>query len=86
VAENNDSSATTTNAYISHLVPGAPGTQARLYIIFAGTNGTTQTGAYTLDVSANTTLSGIARSTPRSAWAFSLGKRVIPQLGLRRGL
>ena len=87
VAENNDSSATTTNAYVSHLVPGNPGTQARLYIIFAGTNVTgAQTGAYTLDISANTTLSGMARSTPRSGWGVSLGKRVIPQLGLRRGL
>ena len=86
VAENNDSAATTTNAYVSHLVPGAPGTQARLYIIYAGTNGTAQTGAYTLDISANTTLSGMARAAPRSGWAFSLGKRVIPQLGLHRGL
>jgi hypothetical protein len=57
-----------------------------LYIIFAGTNHPAETGAYTLDISANTTLSGIARSTPRSAWAFSLGKRLIPQLGLHRGL
>lgn len=86
VAQNNDSSVGVTKAFISHLVPGAPGTQARLYIIFAGTNGTTQTGAYTLDVSANTTLSGIARSTRRSAWTFALGKRAIPQLGLHRGL
>ena len=86
VAWNDDSVATSTTAFVSHLVPGQPGTQARLYIIFAGTNGTTQTGAYTLDISANTTLSGVARSTPRSPWAFSLGKRVIPQLGLHRGL
>lgn len=87
VAFNDDSSGTTTNAYISHLVPGTPGAQARLYIIFAGTGATgAQTGAYTLDISANTTLSGLARSTPQSAWAFSLGKRVIPQLGLHRGL
>jgi hypothetical protein len=86
VASNNDSSATTTNAYISHVVPGTPGAQARLYIIFAGTNVLSQTGAYVLDVSANTTLSAMALSKPRSGWGFSLGSRVIPQLGLRRGL
>lgn len=85
VASNDDSSGTTTNAYISHLVPGTPGTQLRLYIIFAGTTGA-QTGAYTLDISANTTLSVMARSRPRSGWGVSLGNRPIPQLGLRRGL
>ena len=86
VAENNDSSVGVTKSYISHLVPGSPGAAARLYVIFAGTNGTAQTGAYTLDISANTTLSGVARARPRSGWGFALGERVIPQLGLRRGL
>lgn len=85
VASNDDSTGTTQNAYISHTVPGAAG-GLRLYIIFAGTTGTSQTGAYTLDISANTTLSVMARSRPRSGWGVSLGNRTIPQLGLRRGL
>lgn len=87
VASNDDSSGTTNDAYITYTVPTGPG-GAVLLEIFAGTSGTGQTGAYTLDISASTTLSGSERAAggaaPRSAWGFSLGQRVIPQLGLRR--
>ena len=86
VASNNDSSATTTNAFVSYTIPLGGSGSAVLLEIFAGTSGIGQTGAYMLDISASTTLSGLARSAPRSGWGFSLGSRPIPQLGLRRRL
>jgi hypothetical protein len=57
-ASNDDSSGTTTDAFVSYTA-----TQTALFIIFAGTTGTGQTGPYTLDISSSTTLSGAARST-----------------------
>jgi hypothetical protein len=56
VASNNDSAATTTNAYISLIVPSTGS-----YLLFVGTNAASATGAYDLDISTATTLSGSAR-------------------------
>ncbi len=56
-ASNDDSSGTTTNAFVSYTA-----SQGAVFIIFAGTTGTGQTGPYTLDISSSTTLSGAARS------------------------
>lgn len=66
VASNDDSVGTTTNAYVAYTVP-----QTSLFIIFAGTTGTGQTGPYTLDISASKTLSARAsapRFTGRDFW------------------
>lgn len=59
VASNNDSASagTTTNAYLVYSV-----LQTGSYLLFAGTNTATATGAYTLTISGSTTLSGSARA------------------------
>jgi hypothetical protein len=58
VASNNDSAnaGTTQNAYLVY-----PVTASGPYLLFAGTNTTASTGAYTLSISAATTLSASAR-------------------------
>ncbi len=86
VAFNDDSSATTTNAYVSYTVPVVGSGTAVLLEIFAGTSGTGQTGAYTLEISSATTLSAMRKPGPTSPWGVRLGNRPVPQLGLRRGL
>jgi hypothetical protein len=73
VAWNDDSAATTTNAYIAYTVPPS-GAQLQQLVIFAGTNATGLTGAYTLDISSATTLS--SRASPPVAgreWRGVLG-------------
>jgi len=56
VAANNDSAATTTNAYIAYSV-----VTTGSYLLFVGTKDSVSTGAYTLSISSATTLSGSAR-------------------------
>jgi len=56
VASNNDSSAATTNAYISF-----PVLQSGSYLLFIATNAVGETGAYDLSISTTTTLSGASR-------------------------
>jgi hypothetical protein len=56
VASNNDSSAATTNAYISF-----PVVTTGSYLLFVATNATSATGAYDLSISTATTLSGSVR-------------------------
>jgi hypothetical protein len=58
LAFNDDSAAGNQNAYIAYSVPA--GNQLLQLVIFAGTTGTGQTGAYTLDISSATTLSATA--------------------------
>jgi len=56
VTSNNDSSAATTNSYISYTV-----TFTDSYFLFIATNAVGETGAYDLSISTATTLSGSAR-------------------------
>ncbi len=56
VASNNDSSATTTNAFISY-----PVTTTGPYLLFVGTNLASATGSYDLSISTSSTLAGSAR-------------------------
>ena len=56
VLANNDSAGGTTDAYLAY-----PVTSSGTYLLFAGTNDSLATGAYTLDISAATTLAGSAR-------------------------
>jgi hypothetical protein len=58
VASSDDSASGNPNAYIAYSVPA--GNFLRQFIIFAGTTGSGQTGAYTLDISSATTLSPTA--------------------------
>jgi hypothetical protein len=55
VASNNDSAATTTNAYLAYTVPQTGG-----YLVYAATNTASATGAYTLTISSSTTLTSPA--------------------------
>jgi hypothetical protein len=54
-AENDDSATGNTNSFIAFTVP-----TTGAYVVFIGTSGVGQTGAYTIDVSASTTLSAPA--------------------------
>jgi hypothetical protein len=55
VASNNDSAATTTNAYLAYTVP-----RTRGYVLYAATNAAGATGPYTLTISSSTALTSPA--------------------------
>ncbi|MFN2572600.1 MAG: hypothetical protein ABR537_13475 [Gemmatimonadales bacterium] len=74
VTSNDDSSATNTNAVIVYTV-----TTSSIFDVIIGTSTAGETGAYTFDVSASTTLSARAsrpRFTGRDFW---LGRTLVPQ-------
>lgn len=73
VASNDDSSTGNTNAFITYSVAVTDP-----YILLVGTSGPGQTGAYTLDVSASTTLAGATAAGP--AWR---GPVRLPAVSLR---
>lgn len=83
VASNNDSAGGTTNAFFAYPV-AATGP----YLLFAGTNDSLATGAYTLSVSAATTLSGTSQEgggggrqlLPLAPWRMAKG---LPQRAWR---
>jgi hypothetical protein len=70
VASNNDSAATTTNAYLNY-----PVFTTGTYLLFVATNTVGATGAYDLGISTATTLAGSARREE--------GRQVLPMGGLR---
>ena len=74
VAANNDSAGGTTNAFLAFPVP-ATGP----YLVFAGTNDSLATGAYTLTVSAATTLSVAREGEGRGRQLLPLGAMRMPK-------
>ena len=81
LAASNDDSlpGTTTDAFLSYTAA-----QTALYIIFAGTTGTGQTGPYTLDISSSTTLNGAARSMATRRTRAGALPQLPTELELRR--
>lgn len=69
VASNNDSSNATTDAFISYAVA-----QTGAYLLFAGTNDSAGTGAYTLSISASSSI---------NSGADQAGRQILHMSGLR---
>ena len=60
MAFNDDSAATTTNAYLVYQAPATG-----VYLLFVATTDSAATGAYTLSIAASTTLTGSPRRDER---------------------
>ena len=68
LAQNDDSAVTGTNSYIAYTVPATAA-----FVIMAGSSTAGETGAYTMDISAATTLTGTAAEAPRGVAPFPFG-------------